>query len=155
MQSMHGGGSPSEQLLLAIACTSVCTITKTPHWKNVLSRRVSHGRVSAVAVGERDDRIRDQERAKSGRISALRSTTLADVRRSHSQDVTVSLDEVEAELSEIQHLLSESGDRGEQLRDALQARIEFAAGGFDVTDVTFLSPSRLATYARLPAEVRL
>jgi len=68
--------------------------------------------------------------------------------------VTVSLDEVEAELSEIQHLLSESGDRGEQLRDALQARIEFAAGGFDVTDVTFLAVAS-RDLRRLPAEVRL
>lgn len=72
--------------------------------------------------------IRSERRAEEYLLSRI-DNALADVRRSHSQDVTVSLDEVETELSEIQHLLSESGTRGEQLRDALQARIEFAAGG--------------------------
>jgi len=75
-----------------------------------------------------ESEIRSERRAEEYLLSRV-DNALADVRRSHSQDVTVSLDEVEAELSEIQHLLSESGDRGEQLRDALQARIEFAAGG--------------------------
>ena len=75
-----------------------------------------------------ESEIRSQRRAEEYLLSRV-DNALADVRRSHSQDVTVSLDEVEAELSEIQHLLSESGTRGEQLRDALQARIEFAAGG--------------------------
>jgi len=53
---------------------------------------------------------------------------IADVRRATSQDVTVSLDEVEAELGEIQELLDNSGARGEELRKALRARVEFANG---------------------------
>jgi hypothetical protein len=42
--------------------------------------------------------------------------------------MTVSLDEVEAQLGEMQDLLDESGARGEKLRKALRARIEFANG---------------------------
>lgn len=72
--------------------------------------------------------IRSERRAEEYLLSRV-DNALTDVRRSHSQDVTVPLDEFKAELSEIQHLLSESGTRGEQLQDALQARIEFAAGG--------------------------
>jgi hypothetical protein len=53
---------------------------------------------------------------------------LAEVRRATSQDVTVSLDELEAELGEMQALLAESGERGDALRQALRARVEFAAG---------------------------
>jgi hypothetical protein len=53
---------------------------------------------------------------------------LAAVRRTNSQDVTVSLDEVEAELGEIQDLLDKSGTRGEELRKALRARVDFANG---------------------------
>ncbi|WP_435345698.1 DNA helicase UvrD [Haloarchaeobius sp. HRN-SO-5] len=53
---------------------------------------------------------------------------LAAVRRANSQDVTVSLDEVEAELGEVQDLLDKSGARGEELRKALRARVEFANG---------------------------
>lgn len=75
-----------------------------------------------------DSDIRSERRAEEYLLSRV-DNVLADVRRSHSQDVTVSLDDVEAELGEIQHLLSESGTRGEELRDALQARVEFAAGG--------------------------
>jgi len=71
--------------------------------------------------------IRSERRAEEYLLSRI-DNALEDVRRSRSQDVTVSLDEVEAELGEIQHLLTESGTRGEQLRDALQARVEFAAG---------------------------
>jgi hypothetical protein len=53
---------------------------------------------------------------------------LADVRRANSQDVTVSLDDIETDFAEIQALLADSGERGEQLRDALHARLDFAAG---------------------------
>jgi len=53
---------------------------------------------------------------------------LAEVRRANSQDMTVSLDEVEAELGEIQDVLDKSGARGEELRKALRARVEFATG---------------------------
>ena len=37
-------------------------------------------------------------------------------------------DEVEAELGEIQDLLEQSGSRGDELREALRARVEFANG---------------------------
>lgn len=53
---------------------------------------------------------------------------LADVRRANSQDVTVSLEDIETDFAEIQALLADSGERGEQLRDALHARLDFAAG---------------------------
>jgi hypothetical protein len=53
---------------------------------------------------------------------------LADVRRANSQDVTISLDDVETDFAEIQALLADSGERGEQLREALHARLDFAAG---------------------------
>jgi len=53
---------------------------------------------------------------------------LADVRRANSQDVTISLDDIETDFAEIQALLADSGERGEQLRDALHARLDFAAG---------------------------
>ena len=53
---------------------------------------------------------------------------LAEVRRANSQDVTMSIDEVEAELGEIQDLLAQSGERGDELRKALRARTEFATG---------------------------
>ena len=53
---------------------------------------------------------------------------LADVRRAHSQDITVSLDDIEADLGGIQSLLDESGTRGNRLREALRARVDFANG---------------------------
>ncbi|WP_318571259.1 DNA helicase UvrD [Salinigranum marinum] len=53
---------------------------------------------------------------------------IADVRRATSQDVAITLDDVEADLGEIQDVLDKSGVRGEELRKALRARIEFANG---------------------------
>jgi hypothetical protein len=53
---------------------------------------------------------------------------LADVRRTNSQDVTVSLDALESEFAEIDRLLDESGEHGEDLREALRARIDLADG---------------------------
>jgi hypothetical protein len=53
---------------------------------------------------------------------------LADVRRTNTQDVTVSLDALESELAEIDRLLDESGERGEGLREALRLRIDLADG---------------------------
>jgi hypothetical protein len=68
------------------------------------------------------------ERAAEQYLLSRVDDALAAVRRTNSQDVTVSLDAVEAELGEIQDVLDKSGARGEELRKALRARVEFAAG---------------------------
>ncbi|ADQ66886.1 DNA helicase UvrD [Halogeometricum borinquense] len=79
-------------------------------------------------VTESDDpRITSEQAAEDFLLSRV-DDALAAVRRANSQDVTVSLDEVEAELGEIQDLLDKSGARGEELRKALRARVEFANG---------------------------
>jgi hypothetical protein len=79
-------------------------------------------------VTEADDpRITSEQAAEDFLLSRV-DDALAEVRRANSQDVTVSLDEVEAELSEVQDLLDKSGARGEELRKALRARVEFANG---------------------------
>ena len=72
-------------------------------------------------------RITSEQAAEDYLLSRV-DDALAEVRRANSQDVTVSLDEVEGELGEIQDLLAQSGERGEELRKALRARIEFANG---------------------------
>ncbi|QDX41198.1 DNA helicase UvrD [Salarchaeum sp. JOR-1] len=79
-------------------------------------------------VSEADEpRITSEQAAEDYLLSRV-DDALAEVRRANSQDVTVSLDEVEAELGEIQDVLDESGERGEELRKALRARVEFANG---------------------------
>ncbi|EMA29111.1 hypothetical protein [Haloarcula japonica] len=74
-----------------------------------------------------DSQITSEQAAEEFLLSRV-DNALADVRRANSQDVTISLDEVEAELGEIQELLDKSGMRGEELRKALRARVEFANG---------------------------
>ena len=74
-----------------------------------------------------DPHITSEQAAEDFLLSRV-DDALAQVRRANSQDVTVSLDEVEAELGEIQDLLEKSGARGEDLRKALRARVEFANG---------------------------
>jgi len=74
-----------------------------------------------------DPHITSEQAAEEFLLSRV-DDALASVRRANSQDVTVSLDEVEAELGEIQDLLEKSGTRGEDLRQALRARVEFANG---------------------------
>ena len=79
-------------------------------------------------VTEADDtRVTSEQAAEDFLLSRI-DDALAEVRRANSQDVTVSLDDVEAELGEIQDLLDRSGVRGEELRKALRARVEFANG---------------------------
>ena len=68
------------------------------------------------------------ERAAEEYVHRRIDDALTEVRRAHSQDVTVSLDTMEREFAEIDHLLAASGDRGDRLRDALRARLAFAAG---------------------------
>ena len=53
---------------------------------------------------------------------------LRDVRRAKSQDISLSLDAVAADLNEIQALLDNSGEHGDELRAALRARLDFAQG---------------------------
>jgi len=74
-----------------------------------------------------DPNITSEQAAEEFLLSRV-DNALADVRRANSQDVTISLDEVETELGEIQELLDASGTRGEELRKALRARVEFANG---------------------------
>ncbi len=74
-----------------------------------------------------DSHITSEQAAEEFLLSRV-DNALADVRRANSQDVSISLDEVETELGEIQKLLGNSGMRGEELRKALRARVEFANG---------------------------
>jgi len=79
-------------------------------------------------VTEADEPYITSEQAAEKYLLSRVDDALAEVRRANSQDVTVSLDEVEAELGEIQDLLGQSGSRGDELREALRARVEFANG---------------------------
>ncbi|GAD51536.1 hypothetical protein MBEHAL_0296 [Halarchaeum acidiphilum MH1-52-1] len=79
-------------------------------------------------LDEADDAGITSERAAEEYLVSRVDDALAEVRRANSQDVSVSLDDVEAELGEIQALLDASGVRGEDLRKALRARVEFATG---------------------------
>ena len=79
-------------------------------------------------VTETDEPQVTSEQAAEQYLLSRVDDALAEVRRANSQDVTVSLDEVEAELGEIQDVLDKSGARGEELRKALRARVEFATG---------------------------
>ncbi|NHN58507.1 MULTISPECIES: DNA helicase UvrD [Halorussus] len=79
-------------------------------------------------VTEADEPHITSEKAAEQFLLSRVDDALAEVRRANSQDVTVSLDGVEAELGEIQDLLEQSGSRGDELREALRARVEFANG---------------------------
>ena len=79
-------------------------------------------------ITDADETHITSEQAAEDYLLSRVDDVLADVRRTNSQDVTVSLDEVEAELGEIQDLLEKSGARGEELRKALRARVELATG---------------------------
>ncbi|WP_277543646.1 DEAD/DEAH box helicase [Haloarcula laminariae] len=76
---------------------------------------------------ESDDEIRSERRAEEFVLSRI-DRALADVRRTQSRDMTVALDDLAGDLGEIHRVLDESGERGEAMRDALQARVDFAAG---------------------------
>ncbi|WP_123535913.1 PD-(D/E)XK nuclease family protein [Halosimplex salinum] len=79
-------------------------------------------------VTEADDPHITSEQAAEDFLLSRVDDALAEVRRANSRDVTVSLDDLEAELGEVQDLLDKSGARGEELRKALRARVEFANG---------------------------
>jgi len=74
-----------------------------------------------------DPQITNEQAAETYLLSRV-DDALAEVRRANSQDVTVSLDDIEADLGEIQELLDRSGSRGDELRRALRARVELASG---------------------------
>jgi len=77
--------------------------------------------------GESGDTIRSERRAEEFVLSRV-DRALADVRRTQSRDISVSLDDLSADIGEIERVLAESGERGEMMRDAVRARVEFAAG---------------------------
>lgn len=68
------------------------------------------------------------ERTAEEYLLSRADRALADVRRTHSRDVTVALESLEAEFAEIHRLLDDSGERGENLREALRARVDLADG---------------------------
>jgi hypothetical protein len=104
------------------------------HEDTALDERVQPSRFLTDAyrqlpwVTEADESVIKSERATEEYLLSRVDRELADVRRANSQDVTVSLDEFEADLAEIQQLLDASGERGDHLRRALRARTEFADG---------------------------
>ena len=104
------------------------------HGDTALDERVQPSRFLADAyrelpwVTEADDSTVESERAAEDYLLSWVDRALADVRRTNSQDVTVSLDQFEADLAEIGRLLDASVERGDRLRSALRARTEFADG---------------------------
>jgi hypothetical protein len=73
----------------------------------------------------------DRVHGESGAISFALSRvdrTLLRVKGADVRGDTIDLDETERDLAAIQDLLEASGERGEQLREAIQARVDFAAG---------------------------
>lgn len=79
-------------------------------------------------ISETEDPVIRSEREAEEYILSRIDNVLNDVRRANSQDVEVSLEETKGELVEIQRLLDASGERGDELRDALRARVDFIEG---------------------------
>ena len=123
--------------LLAVGAASATErlyVSLPTHEDTALDERVQPSRFLADAYREcpwltdaAETRINTELAAEEYLLSRV-DKALADVRRANSQDVTVSLDDIETDFAEIQALLADSGERGEQLRDALHARLDFAAG---------------------------
>jgi Superfamily I DNA and RNA helicases len=123
--------------LLAVATASATErlyVSLHTHEDTALDERVQPSRFLADAYREcpwltdaAESPINTELAAEKFLLSRV-DKALADVRRANSQDVTISLDDVETDFAEIQALLADSGERGEQLRDALHARLDFAAG---------------------------
>lgn len=123
--------------LLAVGAASATErlyVSLHTHEDTALDERVQPSRFLADAYREcpwltdADETPINTERAAEKFLLSRVDKALADVRRANSQDVTISLDDVETDFAEIQALLADSGERGEQLRDALHARLDFAAG---------------------------
>lgn len=104
------------------------------HEDTALEERVQPSRFLTDAyrrlpwIADAEDTAIASEREAEAYLLSRVDRALADVRRAKSQDVVVSIDEIEAELADIGQLLDESGERGEQLREALRARVDFANG---------------------------
>ncbi len=79
-----------------------------------------------VEAGD-DSGIWSERRATEFALARI-DRALADIRRTQSRDATVGLENLEADLAAIQDLLNESGEHGERVREAVRARIDFAAG---------------------------
>ena len=123
--------------LLAVGAASATErlyVSLHTHEDTALDERVQPSRFLADAYREcpwltdADEAPINSELAAEKFLLSRVDKALADVRRANSQDVTISLDDVETDFAEIQALLAESGERGEQLREALHARLDFAAG---------------------------
>lgn len=119
-----GSASATERLYLSLHT----------HVDTVPDERVQPSRFLADAyrecpwlTGATESAIHTEHAAEEFLLSRV-DRALADVRRATSQDVTVSLDDIEADFAEIQAVLADSGQRGEHLRKALRARLDFAAG---------------------------
>lgn len=104
------------------------------HERTALDERVQPSRFLADAYSElpwltdADDPAITTERAAEEYLLSRIDRALAEVRRANSRDVTVSLDAIEADFAEVQGLLDDSGERGDQLREAVRARLDFVAG---------------------------
>jgi hypothetical protein len=123
--------------LLAVGAASATErlyVSLHTHEDTALDERVQPSRFLADAYREcpwltdADEAPINSELAAEKFLLSRVDNALADVRRANSQDVTISLDDVETDFAEIQALLADSGERGEQLREALHARLDFAAG---------------------------
>ena len=79
-------------------------------------------------MGEVNDPIIRTEHAAEEFLLSRVDNALDDVRRANTQEIEVSLDDVEKDLVEISRLLDRSGERGQELRKALRARLDFAEG---------------------------
>jgi hypothetical protein len=116
---------------IASECVYFCLHT---HEGATLDRRVQPSRYLTDVyrtlpwVTETGDGAITTDRAAEEYLLSRVDRALADVRRANSQAVTVSLDDIEADFAEIQGLLANSGERGEQLRAVLRARLDIAAG---------------------------
>jgi hypothetical protein len=123
--------------LLAVGAASATDrlyVSLHTHEDTALDERVQPSRFLADAYRKclwltdaTDSPINTELAAEEFLLSRV-DTALADVRRANSQDVTLSLGDVETDFAEIQALLADSGERGDQLREALHARLDFAAG---------------------------
>lgn len=118
----------------AAAATDRLYVCLYEHEDSALEERVQPSRFLTDAyrrlpwLTESSGQVIESQHAAETYLLSRVDRALADVRRANSQDVVVSLDGVEDDLAEVQQLLDGSGTHGDRLREALRARIDFAAG---------------------------